>query len=83
MGLNVLRQSSGLVWETVREWTLATIARSQTCRECDQRVSALDEVCWNCGIARPAQVPLASCVILFALPVLVLVIYGLVFHGFC
>ena len=75
----MLKRSCHLIWQTVREWAVATIDRSQTCRECERRVSALDEVCWNCGVARPAQIPLASCAILFALPVLVLALYRLVY----
>ncbi|MEM8680259.1 MAG: hypothetical protein AAGF97_13005 [Planctomycetota bacterium] len=77
MKLGVLQKSWHFAWSTVHDWVLMTINRSQTCRECDQRVAVWDEVCWNCGVARPARVPITSCIILCGVPILILVVYGL------
>ena len=73
----MLRSSATDLWRETTVWVQQTIRQCRRCRDCDQPVRLLDEICSHCGSAHPARVPVALLIAGLAAILAALLIY----HG--
>lgn len=58
------------------DWTRHRLEEATHCRQCDNLVQPLSEVCPHCGAGSPARMSRSAGVAVVGLTVLVLVVYG-------
>lgn len=60
------------------DWTRHRLQEATHCRQCENLVQPLDNVCPHCGAGNPAQVSRSAGIAVVGLAMLVLVVYGVV-----
>ena len=63
------------VQEFIVNWVRTCWQEATSCRECENPVRLLDEICPHCGAAHPSRIRTTAVVVL-ALPILLVLVYA-------